>query len=46
MMQSVREGLIEELTENVAICSEIGVEDFLFLTGESYERKQLQDLKI
>ena len=46
MMQSVREGLIEELTENVAICSEYGVEDFLLLTGESGGRKQLQDLKI
>ena len=47
MIQDVREGLVEELAENIVICSDMGSEEFLYAidpTGGGINR--LSDLKI
>ena len=44
MMQSVKELLVNDFTENVGICLEMGTEEFLSSVGEG--NKQLSDMKI
>ena len=44
MMQSVKELLVNDFTENIGICLEMGTEEFLSSVGEG--NKQLPDMKI